>query len=401
MSPSPAAPAPRAGAPWWSTTRGDVLLAATDALLVTATALTGVGMLAWGISASPWLAMAAAAPGVLGVALRHRSLAFAVALIGCSAAGTALMGHSVATFVLLFEFFFTLTLLGTERVRAATRVLAVALTAALVVASVVSGGGLGEALTATLGGALVLGLPVAWASDLRLSDRLRSLEADRADEAAATAAARTELALTRERTRMAAELHDSVSGHLSAIALQSQAALAAADPEVKDAVLGQIRGASVQALDHMRSLIDVLHAGGHQAEPLGTLADLPALAERARAAGHEVSLRVADPRPRLSPEVEAAAFRAASEGVTNALKHAPRSAVELLVLTAPGGLELRVTNGAAETVGAEGSPGGGNGLGLRQLAARLDSVGGTLRAGPHEQTWVLSARVPDLEEEAR
>lgn len=432
MDASPAQPAPSAlgtpavpaaapaSAPWWSTTRGDLFLAGTDALLVSSTALTGVGVLSWGQAHSPWLPMALAVPGLLGVSLRHRRLAWAVALIGASTVATAALGHSVAAFVLLFEFFFTLTLLGSERVRAATRVLACALTAAFVVATVVSGGGLGQALTAALGGALCLGLPVAWASDLRVSDRLRAVEARRADEAAASAAAHTELALVRERTRMAGELHDSVSGHLSAIALQSQAALSASDPAVRDAVLGQIRSASVEALAHMRSLIDVLHAGGQQAEPLGTLADLPALAERARAAGHQVTLRVSEPLPGLSRAAEAAAFRAASEGVTNALKHAPRRAVELVVGPVPGGLELRVANRGAPSGGpgvggpdhqhplpdAAGSgaaatpPGGGNGLGLRQLAARLDSVGGTLRAGPEAEGWVLSARVPTLEEEA-
>lgn len=409
MEDSPARPV-RPAPPWWSTTRGDLTLAGFDVILVCATALTGVGILSWGQAHPPWLTIALALPGLLGVTLRHLNFPVAVALIGASTIATATAGHSVAAFVLLFEFFFTLTLLGSERVRATTRVLAGAITAALVVAAIASGGGLGDALTAALGGALGLALPVAWASDLRLSDQLRAVEARRADEAAATAAAHTELALVRERTRMAGELHDSVSGHLSAIALQSQAALNAADPTVREAVLQQIRGASVEALDHMRALIDVLHAGGQQTEALGTLADLPALADRARAAGHQVSLSVSNPLPELSPAAQAAAFRAASEGITNALKHAPRSDVGLELLSAPGGLELRVSNAAAPTadslLDAAGRPsagaptGGGNGLGLRQLAARLDSVGGTLRAGPEAGGWVLSARLPSDDEEA-
>lgn len=430
------APVPDAQqAPWWSTTRGDVGLALAEGALIVTTAFAGIGSMGWtgawlGASHTVTMALAigAAVPGLLGVALRHRRFASSVVLIAASTALCVAIGQSVGGFVLLFELFFTLTLLGSERARAVTRLVAVGLTAALIIAAFVGGGGLRDALTASLVAGVSLWLPVAWGSDLRLSDRLRASESRRADDAAATSAARAELAVSRERTRMAGELHDHVSGHLSAIALQSQAALASPDPEVRERVLTQIRSGSLEALGQMRSLIDVLHAGRAQAEPAGSLADFPALAERARAAGHDVDLAIRVDAP-LAPETQTVAFRAASEGITNALKHAPGARIVLLVEPVPGGVEVRVSDdGAAPGIAGPGITdglerrdepldAGGNGLGLRQLRARAESMGGTLRAGPLPGSrpgvlpdpwsgaasaagpgWVLSVRLPSEDE---
>ena len=400
-------------APWWTTTRGDVVLAVSDAALIILTALTGVGMIAWAPGswwqASPWLALLAAAPGVIGVALRHLRLWPSVAMIALGLLLSVACGHSVAVFLLTFELLFTLVLLGGARGRGAARTLAAALTLALVVAAFASGQGLDGALAVALMCAVTLWLPIAWGGDLRTSDALRRLEAVRADEAASSSAQRAELAVARERARMAGELHDTVSGHLSAIALQSQAAALTADASKQALILQEIRAGSLAALEEMRGLIGVLQSGGALPQPGGSLADLPALAARATAAGHVVETSMehglSEGPTAVGADIGSAAFRVASEGVTNALKHAPGSALRVVVGTAPEGvsdiadsrmLEVRVTNGPPRLVGTRNS---GNGLGLVQLAARVEALGGTLRGGPlsggeRGGGWELLARLP-------
>ena len=107
----------------------------------------------------------------------------------------------------------------------------------------------------------------------------------------------------------------------------------------------------------------------------------------------------------MGAAIGSAAFRVASEGVTSALKHAPGSSLSVVVGTAPGGvsdmadsrmLEVRVTNGPPRLLGSRDS---GNGLGLVQLAARVEALGGTLRGGPlsggeRGGGWELLARLP-------
>ena len=159
----------------------------------------------------------------------------------------------------------------------------------------------------------------------------------------------------------------------------------------------------------MRGLIGVLHSGGALPQPGGSLADLPALAARATAAGHVVETSMehglSEGPTAVGADIGSAAFRVASEGVTNALKHAPGSALRVVVGTAPEGvsdiadsrmLEVRVTNGPPRLVGTRNS---GNGLGLVQLAARVEALGGTLRGGPlsggeRGGGWELLARLP-------
>jgi signal transduction histidine kinase len=396
-------------APWWSTTRGDVMLALAYLVLFVACAAGAVGITAWEgvlspITARPWWGLAASLPGVLGVGLRHHASRTALTLLVASTLTTAALGFSVGAFVFLFEFLFTLVLVVGPRGPRAARTVATGLSVALIGGTALSGAGLGAVLSSALVAAVALWLPVLWAGDLRLADRLRAAEAARADEAAAAAEARAALAVAQERQRMAGELHDGVSGHLSAITIQAQAAALTLDPELRTRVLGEIRAGSVEALAQMRALIEVLQAGLPQPEVTGALADLPALAQRARAAGHEVFLELPD-GVRFPPAAEAAMFRAASEGLTNALKYAPGAPLTLRVRTGGNAVVLEVENGSAPQHGARtpesgagsgpGSRGSGNGLGLGQLRSRVEGLSGSLVAGPTQGGgWLLKARVP-------
>ncbi len=82
-----------------------------------------------------------------------------------------------------------------------------------------------------------------------------------------------------------------------------------------------------------------------------------------------------DPLPRLSSETEASVYFLVLEAVTNALKHADASRLELSVRLGSDGLEVRV---ADDGRGFELSPERG-GRGLENMAERVEGLGGYLR----------------------
>ena len=118
----------------------------------------------------------------------------------------------------------------------------------------------------------------------------RSLTAELARERERTA----QLAVAEERARIARELHDVVAHGLSVIAIQADGAEAALDrdPELARRPLAAIRHSAEESLGEMRRLLGVLREDGAGSDlaPQPGLAQLPALVERARAAGMPVTL---------------------------------------------------------------------------------------------------------------
>ena len=86
------------------------------------------------------------------------------------------------------------------------------------------------------------------------------------------------------------------------------------------------------------------------------------------------------------------AFRVVQESLTNALRHAPGSAVRVLLRPGPGALTVRVEN-APPPVGPH--PGlVGTGRGLAGLRERVLAGGGSFAAGPTpEGGWQVEARI--------
>ena len=103
-----------------------------------------------------------------------------------------------------------------------------------------------------------------------------------------------------------------------------------------------------------------------------------------RAAGLAVTLAIdAEPDPASAPAI----YRVVQESLTNALRHAPGSPVDVSVTSQPasaatrddlyGAIVVRVVSG-----GAVPPPTGGRGFGLIGLRERVEQVGGTLLVGP-------------------
>lgn len=189
-------------------------------------------------------------------------------------------------------------------------------------------------------------------------------------------------AVLEERTRIARELHDVVAHHMSVIAIQAEAVplKAAGDPAQLEAGLAEIRQLSLEAIAELRQVLGVLRDqdGRTDTTPQPGLDRVDELVANARAAGLAVLVKRAGSLDGLPPAVGLSAYRIVQESLSNAMRHAPGTAVAVDLVRDGDELRLRIANGpgAAES----GPPGAGQGLvGMRERAALL---GGTLDAGP-------------------
>ncbi|WP_244217416.1 sensor histidine kinase [Streptomyces carpinensis] len=242
------------------------------------------------------------------------------------------------------------------------------------------------------------------------------------EQATITAEERARRTLLEERSRIARELHDVVAHHMSVISIQAQVAPHLTEnpsPELKENLVG-IRQNALEALAELRRVLGVLRSenpedpyglgesGGRAAPqaPQPTLDRLDALVENTRTAGLTVALEIQDNR-RLTqpypPGVELSAYRIVQEALSNALRHAPGSAVRVEVTHVRDGLYLSVVNSRPQRP-VPPSPGAGHGLlGMRERAAMLGghvSAARTLHGGfavsaflPRDGTAPLAAPV--------
>lgn len=210
----------------------------------------------------------------------------------------------------------------------------------------------------------------------------RAISAEAANDEA------SRLAVMEERLRLARELHDVVAHALGVIAVQSEAAQAYLDrdPTQARASLATVRDSARTALAEMRDLLGVLRTDDEaNARPLPRLAELPDLVDGFRRAGLTVSLRVSHVADDLRPGVALALYRLVEEALTNALKHAGRVRVRVVVSAGDGVVGVEVTNQpGVPGRGLDGAAPAASGshLGLVGLRERVAALGGTLSFGP-------------------
>jgi len=216
-----------------------------------------------------------------------------------------------------------------------------------------------------------------------------------------------ERALLEERQRIARELHDVVAHHMSVIAIQAEAApykTADPPPELVES-FGEIRASALAGLAELRRVLGVLRTSGQDTAPQPGLADLDALLDSARSGGVSVTVTCSGNPVPLPEGVDLSAYRIVQEALSNAMRHAPGSHVQVHVAYRPDGLALEVCNDAASAVPilagiGDRAAGGGHGLvGMRERATMLS---GSLEAGPTEDggfqvTAVLPVSPPEEE----
>lgn len=183
-----------------------------------------------------------------------------------------------------------------------------------------------------------------------------------------------------ERRRLARELHDGLGQNLTA--LKHQLALLAETlgpdrPELRAQIEAGI-GLCAQSLADTRQLSRLLRP--QVLDDLGLAAALQWLA-RTLGANAGLSIRVeADAPPGLDGELQTLLFRIAQEALTNALKHAQASRVEITLRNRAGWITLGVEDDGRgfDVAAAQAAASAGNGSGLGGMRDRVALHGGRL-----------------------
>jgi signal transduction histidine kinase len=216
-----------------------------------------------------------------------------------------------------------------------------------------------------------------------------------AQQLAAYAARQQQWAAARERSRLARELHDSVTQTIFSLTLTAQSALllAGRDPPRVAAQLDRLETLASGAQGELRALFAHLRPGS--ADRDGLLAALQQhLAARRSQDGLRVTLEVqAGETPvRLLPAEEASLFRIVQEALNNVVKHAHTGQAQItLCLDEPAW--VRVTDNG-RGFDARQAPGAGH-LGLASLRARAEEIGWRLSvtSAPGSGTCVRAEKV--------
>lgn len=200
-----------------------------------------------------------------------------------------------------------------------------------------------------------------------------------------------EFSMTRERNRLAREIHDSLGHYLTVVNVQIEAARALweRDPARAQEALGRAQSFTREGLQDIRRSVATLRAA--PLDNTNLIAALRQMAAESIVIGLPAELQVLGAERPLSPPTELTLYRVGQEGFTNVRKHAQASRVSLaLDFRAPEQVSLRVSDDGA---GAAANPRAGFGLlGLRERAQLL---GGALsvRTAPR-QGFTLEVTVP-------
>ncbi|ALJ20263.1 sensor histidine kinase [Microbacterium sp. No. 7] len=228
---------------------------------------------------------------------------------------------------------------------------------------------------------------------VNVGNRKRYLEAviDRSRQLLVERDQQARLAADAERRRIAREMHDIVSHSLTVIVALTEGAAATDDRERARAAGAQAAATARTALREMRAMLGVLRDERGDA-PLSPVDD-DAVAEaidRARQAGFPVTFTLSGvvDAPRA---VRFALGRIVQEGLTNAMRHAPRAtSIDVSVVSLADAIAVEIRNDGVEQTSASGG-----GYGLTGLRERVAHVGGTLSSGPVAPgRWRLHAHLP-------
>jgi signal transduction histidine kinase len=215
-------------------------------------------------------------------------------------------------------------------------------------------------------------------------------EADLVAQLRAAQAGMAQQARAEERNRIARELHDVIAHTLTVSLLHVSSARLAVEHDPADAAraLAEAERLGRESLEEVRLTVGMLHRGEDTATaaPLPGADGVPALVQRFRSAGADVTLAVDGETGRLPATTGLAVYRILQEALTNAIKHAAGSPAVVRLSVGPDEVELTVDSAA--------EPGSGTGLGVLSMRERAESLGGTCQAGPGGRGWLVRATLP-------
>jgi signal transduction histidine kinase len=225
---------------------------------------------------------------------------------------------------------------------------------------------------------------------------------------------REQRAVLLERIRIARELHDVTAHHLSVIAVQAGLAryVLESDKETADHALRTISEVGSEGLAELRRLISLLRpedeGSGAPADdrPAPGIGQLPILIERVGLSGTPSRYTVSGHKRTLPAGIELCVYRVVQESLTNVLKHAPGSSVDVRLEYAPEEISVVVTDTGphgipaqrtrtARSTAAQATEHSGSGVGLTGMRERAGLYGGELSAGQlPDGGFEVSLRLP-------
>ncbi|WP_406472731.1 sensor histidine kinase [Streptomyces sp. NBC_01615] len=202
----------------------------------------------------------------------------------------------------------------------------------------------------------------------------------------AARAAEAESAALAERARIAREIHDVLAHSLSAQLVHLEAARLLIERGAdRDTILERVVAARGMAREGLAETRQALSALRGEMSPLEDfLSELVATADGA-------DVTVTGERQLLRAEASQAVRRVAQEALTNVRKHAPGAKVHVR-------LDYGVHEVTLDVRDSGGTPGelsgSGAGYGLLGMRERAELLGGSLEAGPDEEGFVVTLKVP-------
>ncbi|EGD56839.1 histidine kinase dimerization and phosphoacceptor region [Gordonia neofelifaecis NRRL B-59395] len=247
--------------------------------------------------------------------------------------------------------------------------------------------------------AVTMLLMIAWGLYIGSRRELLASWRSRAKLAEAEQEARVQHAKAAERGRIAREMHDVLAHRISTVHMYAGALAFREDlsaEQVHDAAR-TIEEMSATALTELREVLGVLRDDPGDAAPERPQAgagDVDCLVEESRDYGMNLDYSCDADLTTLPEGAGRTLYRCVQEGLTNARKHAPATAVVLRITGTPGqGVELSVSNplpiGEPRSVLPE------SGFGLVGLAERVELAGG--RQSAHltaDERFVLRVWLP-------
>ena len=208
-----------------------------------------------------------------------------------------------------------------------------------------------------------------------------------------------QLAESRERNRLARELHDTLAHSLTGVSVQLQAldTLMQHDPAAAESQLKETQVTVRTGIQESRRAIEALRA-----TPLEDLGLSEALRQLCRKYGERTGLDFhchIDAAPALDPLTEQAIYRVAEAALSNVVKHAAATEVSVRLMMEPT-LRLEITDNG---VGFDPKTTPTDRYGLAGMAERAELLGATLaiESAPGQGTTIVMAiEGPDMNHNA-
>ena len=246
----------------------------------------------------------------------------------------------------------------------------------------------------TVAGTLDWGIPymlgVAWgaSSGRMMLMQLRLLWGERDVREAHAGQAASE-----ERRRIAREIHDVVAHSLSITLLNLTVARHALqnNRDVDDAIeaLQDAERVGRQAMSDIRLTVGLLNTGPSNPTSEPGIDDIPALVEDFLRAGMKIRYEIDGSPQFVSAATGLGLYRIAQESLANVAKHAPGAEAAVRVDITDEWATVCVANTATRPVSPASS-----GSGVQGMRQRAELLGGSLRAGPAPNGWLVQAKMP-------